>query len=355
LVAAITLLGSMSYLGLASSIYPDVLTAAILVGSLLCLERLRRKPHSLLPMAILSALAGFAPYLHVKTGLMSVTLLALGLWHWWRNGRSGKALTSRGAGRGVQGGSSPLAQLACLLLPAGLLIAGYAVAIHAWYHTWVFTAPFSNGLLFHFPPGKSIIANLFDTSRGILPNNPGYLLILVGLPLWWQRDRRSALVTLVVLAPSLLLQSTFADWAGGCAPAGGRYLMPFVFATLPAVAFLFAELRWAFRLLMMVPIAAGVIMGVHYTQLDFVCSYAGDLNPMLVDWLATHHIRPEFAIPIFSYDLNLNGGLGTTLLLIGLGVALAMLFAGIVIAQRKSRSALSNSDDSQVGVTSLRT
>ena len=249
-------------------------------------------------------------------------------------------MTPRGAGRGVQGGSSPLAQLACLLLPAGLLLAGYAVAIHAWYHTWVFTAPFSNGLLFHFPPGKSIIANLFDTSRGILPNNPGYLLILVGLPLWWQRDRRSALVTLVVLAPSLLLQSTFADWAGGCAPAGGRYLMPFVFATLPAVAFLFAELRWAFRLLMMVPIAAGVIMGVHYTQLDFVCSYAGDLNPMLVDWLAMHHIRPDFAIPIFSHDLDLNGGLGTTLLLIGLGVALAMLLAGIVIAQRRSRSAI---------------
>ena len=118
LVAAITLLGSMSYLGLASSIYPDVLTAAILVGSLLCLERLRRKPHSLLPMAILSALAGFAPYLHVKTGLMSVTLLALGLWHWWRNGRSRKALTPRGAGRGVQGGSSPLLNWpACCCLP----------------------------------------------------------------------------------------------------------------------------------------------------------------------------------------------------------------------------------------------
>jgi hypothetical protein len=344
LVAAITLLGSMSYLGLASSIYPDVLTATILVASLLCLERLRRRPNSLLPMAILSALAGFAPYLHVKTSLMSVTLLALGLWHWWRNRRSPK----------VQGASSALAQLACLLLPAGLLLVGYAVAIHAWYHTWVFTAPFSNGLLFHFPPGKSIIANLFDTSRGILPNNPGYLLILVGLPLWWQRDRRSALVTLVVLAPSLLLQSTFADWAGGCAPAGGRYLMPFVLATLPAVAFLFAGLRWAFRLLMVVPIAAGVIMGVHYIQLDFVCSYAGDLNPMLVDWLATHHIRPDFAIPIFSHDLDLNGGLGTILLLIGLGVALVMLVAGIVIAQRRSRSALSNSDDAQVGVTALR-
>jgi hypothetical protein len=31
------------------------------------------------------------------------------------------------------------------------------------------TAPFSNGLLFHFAPGQSGIANLLDTSRGILP------------------------------------------------------------------------------------------------------------------------------------------------------------------------------------------
>ena len=127
---------------------------------------------------------------------MSLTLLALGLLHWWRNGRSGKTL-------------------ACLLIPAGVLVAAYAITIHSRYHTWVITAPFSNGILFHFAPGPSILANLFDTSRGLLPNNPAYLLILVGLPIWWKRDRNSALITLTVLLPSLLLQSTFADWAGG--------------------------------------------------------------------------------------------------------------------------------------------
>jgi len=31
--------------------------------------------------------------------------------------------------------------------------------------------------------GQSVIANLLDTSRGILPNNPAYLLILAGIPL----------------------------------------------------------------------------------------------------------------------------------------------------------------------------
>ena len=228
LAAALTLLGSLSFFSLVGQLYPDLLTAAVLAGSLLCLARLRRNPHSLLPMAILGALAGLGPYLHVKTVLMSLTLLLLGLLHWWRNDRSKKAL-------------------ACLLVPAAALLAIYAVTIHAWYDTWMITAPFSNGLLFHFAPGQSVIANLLDTSRGILPNNPAYLLILAGIPLWWKRDRNSALVTLAVLAPSLLLQSTFADWAGGCFPAGGRYMMPYVFCAIPVVAFLFAELKWLFR------------------------------------------------------------------------------------------------------------
>jgi 4-amino-4-deoxy-L-arabinose transferase-like glycosyltransferase len=66
LIAAVTLLGSMSFLSLAGQIFPDLLTAAVLTGSLLCLARLRRQPQSLLPMAILSTLAGFDPYLHVR-------------------------------------------------------------------------------------------------------------------------------------------------------------------------------------------------------------------------------------------------------------------------------------------------
>jgi hypothetical protein len=161
---ALTLLGSLSFFSLVGQLYSDLLTAGVLAGSLLCLARLRRNPHSLLPIAILGALAGLGPYLHVKTVLMSLTLLLLGLLHWWRNGRSKRAL-------------------ACLLVPAAGLLAIYAVTIHAWYDTWMITAPFSNGLLFHFAPGQSVIANLLDTSRGILPNNPAYLLILAGIPL----------------------------------------------------------------------------------------------------------------------------------------------------------------------------
>ena len=62
LAAALTLLGSLSFFSLVGQLYPDLLTAAVLAGSLLCLARLRRNPHSLLPMAILGALAGLLTY-----------------------------------------------------------------------------------------------------------------------------------------------------------------------------------------------------------------------------------------------------------------------------------------------------
>jgi hypothetical protein len=316
LVAAITLLGSMAYLGLAGRLYPDLLTAAVLAGSLLCLARLRRKPQSLLSIAVLSALAGFGPYLHVKTCLMSLTLLLLGLVHWWRNGRSKR-------------------MLACLLVPAAMLMGIYAVKIHSWYHTWVITAPFGNGLLFHFAPGPSILANLFDTSRGILPNNPAFLLILLGLPILWKRDRSTALVTLAVLLPSLLLQSTFADWAGGCSPIGGRYLLPYVVCALPAIAFLYVELRWLFRSLMILPMLAGLAIGVYNIRMDYECSYAGDSNAGLVSLLETYHVRADFATPIFSHDLILNGDDAAIQLLVGIGVALTIFLTGFVAAQQR--------------------
>jgi hypothetical protein len=314
--AAITLMGSLSFLALSGRLYPDIITGTLLIASLLCLAVLRREPQKLWPIAVLSTLAGFGPYLHVKTVLMSLTLLLLGLLHWWRNGRSGR-------------------MLACLLVPASVLFAIYAVKVHSWYHTWVITAPFSNGLLFHYPPGEAILANLFDTSRGVLPNNPAYLLILVGLPIWWLRDRTSALVAGAVLLPSLLLQSTFADWAGGCSPVGGRYLMPYVLCALPAVAFLFAKLRWIFRGALALVIFTGLKIGIYNTRNDFECSYAGDLNAMLVSWGESHHIQPDFATPIFNHDLILNGNGAVVQLLVGIGIALGMLVIGIVIAQRE--------------------
>jgi hypothetical protein len=86
---------------------------------------------------------------------------------------------------------------------------------------------------------------------------------------------------------------------------------------------------------MALPIIAGAAIGVYNTRMDFVCSYAGDGNSLLVSLSEMYHTRPDLAAPIFSHDLNLNGGEAAIHLIVGVGIALAMLFMGIVVAQRR--------------------
>jgi len=111
--------------------------------------------------------------------------------------------------------------------------------------------------------------------------------------------------------------------------------MTYVFCALPAAAFLFAKLRWLSRGLLAIPILAGAALGIYNTHIDLDCSYAGDINPMFFSYSETHHIEPDFAIPIFSDDLTLNGGLAAVQLTVAIGIALAVFFAGILVARRR--------------------
>ena len=76
-LAALTMLSSVSYLSHVGHLFPDIPTASILIASLLCLTRPTRRPQSVFLYAAVSVLAGIAPYLHVKNCLTSVTVIAL--------------------------------------------------------------------------------------------------------------------------------------------------------------------------------------------------------------------------------------------------------------------------------------
>ncbi len=116
-------------------------------------------------------------------------------------------------------------------------------------------------------------------------------------------------------------------------------MMPYVFCAIPVVAFLYAELKWLFRVVMASLIFLQVAFGIYNARRDHVCSYAGDTNPLLASFAEEHHIRPDFAIPIFSQDLNLNGGTAAIQLIVGIGVMLAILLCGVVVAQLKGTEA----------------
>ena len=102
------------------------------------------------------------------------------------------------------------------------------------------------------------------------------------------------------------------------------------FARYPLWHFCTRKARWFFRCLMALPIFAGAAIGVYNTRMDYVCSYAGDGNPLLVSLFRdVPHSTRYLAVPIFSHDLNLNGGEVTMQLIVGVGIALAMLSWGL--------------------------
>jgi hypothetical protein len=51
--------------------------------------------------------------------------------------------------------------------------------------------------------------------------------------------------------------------------------------------------------------------------------------------LETYHVRADFATPIFSHDLILNGDDAAIQLLVGIGVALTIFLTGFVAAQQR--------------------
>ena len=314
-MAALTMLSSVSYLSHVGNLFPDIPTASILIASLLCLTRLARRPQSVFLYAAVSALAGIAPYLHVKNCLISVTVIALATLTWGQNNRQ-------------------LRNLICLIVPGLLLFTIYAVKIHEWYGTWVVTSPFSSGLMFQVTPGLSIIASLFDTSRGILPINPAFLLIFAGLPIWWKMHRRSLLVGLAVLMPSMIVQSTYTDWAGGYSPAGGRYMLPLIFCMLPAVAFLFVRLGGFGRVLVSALILAQLRLGVYNARLDPQWSDAESPNELFAELNLPLNLGQQLAAPIFSKDLHITGPSEALVLAGEVSLVVNMLLIGALLARQ---------------------
>jgi hypothetical protein len=249
-------------------------------------------------------------YLHVKNGLMAATAIALLVYHWWRTDRSNRAT------------------LAWLLAPVAVLGSVYAVKIHQWYHTWIITAPFGNGQLFHFFPGLSIIASFLDIAKGLIPNNPAYLLIFAGLIPWWKRDRWSLAITLIVLLPSLLLQSTFNDWAGGYSPVG-RYMMPTAIALLPAIAYFIDSLgSWIMWVGSILLLGVQALLAQMYITGHYQWNYAGEANPLFVYIRQMYHIRHNISSAVFGYSLSFGGRRASEILMLELATCLAMLAIG---------------------------
>ncbi len=86
---------------------------------------------------------------------------------------------------------------------------------------------------------RGVAGELFDPVHGLLPTSPAIFLALPGLPLFWRRRPREALLCLALGEFLLLFFATYQYWSAS--PYGPRFLMPLVAVAAPPAAL---TLQW---------------------------------------------------------------------------------------------------------------
>jgi hypothetical protein len=280
-VATATLGASPFFLGLEGRIFPDLPTAALLLGCLLILElRARRGWHLLL----LGMLVAMSPWFHFKNALAFGAVVAIAAVQVARNSFGGERAR----------------RLVLLTAPVFVSVAGYELAVHSWYGSWLPTAMFPPGNeAFALDPATGAASASFDSARGLLANDPALMLILAGLPLWMRRWPGPFLRLALVLGPTILVQATFNDWSGGYAP-GARYALQFTPALLPAVALLLQEASRAFRSLAAVLLALQGALAAAFVWLHPPWGFTGSRSPFLSAIDEKLGIALDRAMPTFD-------------------------------------------------------
>ena len=246
------------------------------------LELSRRQSKHLL---LLGVLVGVSPWFHFKNAIAFGTIAALAF----------AQVT-----RSPEGGRERIRQLLALTAPILVLGVGYELTIRAWYDSWLPTHMVQPGnAVFALSEARGLAAVSFDSARGLLTNNPALLLILAGLPVWLRRFPGPVLRLALVLAPTILLQATFSDWAGAFAPAG-RYALAFVPACIPAIALLLSEARVATWALATALFGLQWMLALAFVWLRPLWSVGGEPSPFLV--AIDHHHGPPLAHAMPSFD-----------------------------------------------------
>jgi hypothetical protein len=302
------------FLGVEGRIFPDLLLAGLLLGSLLILEQPERRDWQL---ALLGVLVGVSPWVHSKYVLALGTVLAIVV-----------VQIARMRGR------ERVRRIVLLTVPVLASLVAYELVTKAWYGTWIPT-PFGlpGRKLFALSETRGLSAVSFDSARGLFPNAPAMLLILVGLPLWYARFRGPVLRLALIVAPSILIDATYNDWSGGFAPPA-RYAIGFVPALLPAIALVLREAPRAVRAAAWALLAASGALGVAFVWLRPPWALTGSRSPFYA--AVERHLGPAFdrAFPAFDYWGDVTGRRGQLAAWIGLS---ALFFGfGIFFARRRS-------------------
>jgi hypothetical protein len=302
------------FLGVEGRIFPDLLLAGLLLGSLLILEQ--REPRDW-QLGMLSVLVGVSPWIHSKYLLALGTVLAIVVVQVARSTE----------------GRERVRRILLLAGPASASVVAYELVTKARYGTWIPT-PFGlpGHKLFALSEARGLTAVSFDSARGLFPNAPAMLLILVGLPLWYARFRGPVVRLAVVVAPSILIDATYSDWSGGYAPPA-RYAIGFVPALLPAIALVLREAPRAVRAGAWALLAVNAALAAAFAWLRPPWDLTGSRSPFYT--ALEQHLGPavDRAFPAFDYWGDLTGR--RLQLAVWIVVAALLLGVGILLARRR--------------------
>lgn len=109
-------------------------------------------------------------------------------------------------------------------------------------------------------------------------------------------------MVLLLIVPSMLVQSTFNDWAGGYSPIG-RYILAYLVILLPTIAYLWEVLRHKViaQTVVLVAIFVQGVVALTYIARGYMWNYAGEQNPLLANMQSHFRLAQDISSPIFSY------------------------------------------------------
>ena len=312
MVSAALLASTLFFSGLAGYIYPDMIIAGLTLAALIILNRYFEKPaYQFLFGVLLASLV----FLHFKTLTLAAPLFLIMTYKCWK------------AKRGL-----PWAAI----LGGGPLILYFFFSLHHWYGVWDPAQIYSSNISLKTSPLHTIPAMLFDSKRGLLVYNPVVLLVFVGIFPWFRQSKKSFIITALALLPSVALLTTFNLWDGGYAPVG-RYVMDFLPALMPAMAFALGLMRTRWQR----ALVAALALATLFITIESTLIKTPYIDPLIFRTRSTFFARLEkqtgvgfdHLLPNFSNRTTLNDRRGLLKVSIGCLVVASLTGYGYVLSK----------------------
>lgn len=313
------------FANLAGYIYPDMLMAAACVASLIIVQGYYK---NLAFQFVLGAILGFALLVHYKTLVFIGLILLILIYQLWRTEQKW------------------FKKIPWLTIIAFLLFGGayYYIDTYITHGSIAPTLGTSGASVVH---GWAIFINfsamLFDSNKGLLPFNPVLILLFVGLPIWFKLHRKSLIITAIAMAPTIASTAMFIEWHGGYAPTG-RYMMDFLPALMPAVAFALIAAKqlwqkWAVGVLSTASLLITLdAMRSHYPLIDpntwtrhRMWEHIQHITDLPVDKIFPNFIT---TLPSAGDVTNLIGSFGAIKLAFWYAIVLGLMIYGYLLSRK---------------------